>query len=365
MRNGRAKRRIFCAFLLAAAIAAAAAAATIRAQSVPDFSKLDPSCLLPEGRQHFSRPGGGYVLISTDARAESMVTLTSEDGRADERLGRAAYAVPFVYRCAAVSGNFLFLAGGNPEEDGVVRLFRFSLQDAARVLNRISNVSCDFSHGLRSAEDGAAVSLVTLPYGQEPGGGTPFRTYRFDPSRSDAEAAEVEDAVSSAHSASESGSGAPPESAVSPGTESPPSDPLSPQSTGWSDVPLQPEPFRFEAMVTVEDLRAQLAAQQRPVELRVAAADGTVLESGPVGTGALIEVMSGGVPESRVRAVISGDLTGEGTVTEGDSQALYDHLLHREPLSGFFLTAADLDRDGDVDTSDALLLKTKIQENFN
>lgn len=110
----------------------------------------------------------------------------------------------------------------------------------------------------------------------------------------------------------------------------------------------------------MNDLQRQLDAEGRGAAVRITAADGTPVASGSVGTGAVIEVLVNGVVESRVTAVVPGDLTGNGTLTPRDSALIYEYCIGRQNLSGYYLDAADVNRDGKVDTSDMLQIKSKI-----
>ncbi len=54
--------------------------------------------------------------------------------------------------------------------------------------------------------------------------------------------------------------------------------------------------------------------------------------------------------------VLFGDLDGNGEIDENDVFALQNHLLHDTPLTSARLSAADVDHDGNVNSSDLLLL---------
>lgn len=54
--------------------------------------------------------------------------------------------------------------------------------------------------------------------------------------------------------------------------------------------------------------------------------------------------------------VLFGDLDGDGEIGESDVFALQNHLLHKTPLTGARLSAADVDHDGNVSVSDLFLL---------
>lgn len=79
-------------------------------------------------------------------------------------------------------------------------------------------------------------------------------------------------------------------------------------------------------------------------------ADGKAIESGKVGTGATVTLRTG----ETVTIIIYGELTGEGNVNSRDLKAVLNHLSEKELLSGDALVAADVDKDGEITTKDAL-----------
>lgn len=114
--------------------------------------------------------------------------------------------------------------------------------------------------------------------------------------------------------------------------------------------------YVFSGPVAVEELAAEISTQPHGLRLRVTAPSGKERISGGVCTGDTVETLDAdGTVQSRVTAVIPGDLTGDGAVTDADLALLRDSLLNRESLSGIESRAADMDGDGHVDTSDLLL----------
>lgn len=83
---------------------------------------------------------------------------------------------------------------------------------------------------------------------------------------------------------------------------------------------------------------------------KIAKADGTVINSGKVGTGATVTFSTG----ETVTVIISGELTGEGNINSRDLKAVLNHLSEKELLTGSALLAADVDSDGKITTKDAL-----------
>lgn len=89
---------------------------------------------------------------------------------------------------------------------------------------------------------------------------------------------------------------------------------------------------------------------------KIAKADGSITESGQVGTGATITLSN----NESVTVIISGELTGEGNINSRDVKAILNHLSEKELLEGAFLTAADINLDGKIDTKDALMISQMI-----
>jgi hypothetical protein len=119
--------------------------------------------------------------------------------------------------------------------------------------------------------------------------------------------------------------------------------------------------YLFSHPVTVEELTAEISPQPHGLRLRVTAPSGENRASGRVCTGDAVETLDeGGAVQSRVTAVIPGDLTGDGAVTDAGLALMRDCLLNRESLSGLESRAADMDRNGLVDTSDLLLMEKNV-----
>lgn len=91
--------------------------------------------------------------------------------------------------------------------------------------------------------------------------------------------------------------------------------------------------------------------------LRAVKPNGTVISSGNVGTGTVIELQANGKLIDSVTVVVKGDLAGSGSITKRDERILYSYLNSGYELNGPYLQAADMNGDGCVDTLDLLLLK--------
>ncbi len=85
---------------------------------------------------------------------------------------------------------------------------------------------------------------------------------------------------------------------------------------------------------------------------KVRKADEKSIDNGKVGTGATISFGSG----ETITVIIYGELTGEGNINSRDAKTILNHLCEKEALNSPFLTAADVDKDGEVTTKDALMI---------
>ena len=94
--------------------------------------------------------------------------------------------------------------------------------------------------------------------------------------------------------------------------------------------------------------------------LRAVKPNGTIIESGNIGTGTVIELLTDDRVIDRLVALVKGDLVGSGNITSRDERLLYAHLNSDSNLSDVYLQAADLDGNNTVDTSDLLLLKKLV-----
>lgn len=169
-------------------------------------------------------------------------------------------------------------------------------------------------------------------------------------------------------------SSAPPEEPASSAPASAPSRPASSGGTQVFPVPSAAESappvegslvlkgdsdgfYRFSGPVTVEELAEEIRPQPHGLWVRVTSPSGTDRKSGSVCTGDTVDTLDAeGARQSRVIAVIPGDLTGSGSVTEESLVLAQDFLLHRGSLSRLESRAADMDENGAMDTSDLLLM---------
>ena len=99
-------------------------------------------------------------------------------------------------------------------------------------------------------------------------------------------------------------------------------------------------------------------------EIKIKARGGRWKQSGLLCTGDTLEIISGdGENVCEADIVVLGDLTGCGDITAKSCDLMYSYLSFDKDLTGCSLAAADMDRDGEVDTSDLLLMKRALWEN--
>lgn len=355
MRNKRWKHRLLALFVLVPAIVSVSCIFA-RAETYPDISGLGKMYVLSGNRQFFSRPGGGWILVSSSS-TQTMITPLLANGTPDCSAGTG---LPFVFQAAAAGGDWLYLSGNAASPANCLLIYRYGMAAGSILKNITPPVSCDFSRGMKTDASGN-VLLVTVPYGDTLSSASPFVAYRFvaqngatctgvpvqEPASSASLPVSSESASSAGPASSEVSSAAPSSSSA-----------VSSASSEASSAPgVPPQVYRFSSAVTVEQLRQTLAEQNLGETVFVTAPDGSEATAGPVGTGYLFTVSRSGRPDRTYSAVIPGDLTGAGAPDEASRALLYAHINNRAALSGTALNAADLNGDGTVDTADLLLLK--------
>lgn len=109
---------------------------------------------------------------------------------------------------------------------------------------------------------------------------------------------------------------------------------------------------------TAEKLLSGLSSEG---SVSIISSRGTV-KKGKVSTGDFVRtVYGGGSSYFDLPLVIYGDTDGDGNIAKSDAYALQQHLLNTNMLSGVYLEAADVNRDGAVDGLDALRIMKHIQ----
>ncbi len=115
----------------------------------------------------------------------------------------------------------------------------------------------------------------------------------------------------------------------------------------------------FSDSIPVESLAAVFGDEASCIS--VFSPDGTKRESGFVCTGDVIVLQDGNGKILRtVNVTVLGDLTRCGFATESGCSLLYGYLTGHDALPGDLLTAADMNRDGRVNTADLLQMKRKL-----
>ncbi len=92
--------------------------------------------------------------------------------------------------------------------------------------------------------------------------------------------------------------------------------------------------------------------------LRILKADGTELTSGYVGTGCILQSVSGSTVLAQKTVVVYGDATGDGKVTSTDYLLLKKYFQDTSVLEGVYLYAMDVTRDGKLLSADYLKVKS-------
>lgn len=137
-----------------------------------------------------------------------------------------------------------------------------------------------------------------------------------------------------------------------PETSSASSEPTSSPSSGTDPV--------FADSVRVESLPALFGSEAACVS--VFTPSGAKRESGFVCTGDIVVLGDkNGNAIRTVKVTVLGDLTRCGAVTENGCSLLYGYLTGLDSLPGDLLAAADMNRDGRVDTADLLKMKMKLR----
>ena len=90
--------------------------------------------------------------------------------------------------------------------------------------------------------------------------------------------------------------------------------------------------------------------------LSVVSSKGSAKTEGVVSTGDFVRTSDGNNAFFDLPAVVYGDTDGNGSIDELDMDALRQHLLGVDLLTGAYLTAADINKDGTVDSMDVLQL---------
>ena len=169
---------------------------------------------------------------------------------------------------------------------------------------------------------------------------------------------ESSSAGSSSSAASSAAASAPSQAASSPESSS---------SSGWEESAASSQPgklseYVFPSAVTVEELKTEIADKlSAGCTIQITPASGGNRATGRICTGDVIRVLNpDGSGQSAVRAVVLGDVARVGGPDSQAKTLLYRYLTGQEEFDSEQEAAADLNRDGKIDTSDLLLLKKKL-----
>lgn len=92
---------------------------------------------------------------------------------------------------------------------------------------------------------------------------------------------------------------------------------------------------------------------------------GVKIESGKIGTGCEIRLVRRGVVKDRLTFFLQGDINGDGAISRKDTELLTQALLQKAALSPLQQSAADCDKDGQVDSVDLYRIALLILDSGN
>lgn len=112
---------------------------------------------------------------------------------------------------------------------------------------------------------------------------------------------------------------------------------------------------------TVSRFRESLGVSKNNVQ--IFKHDNTPKNSGYIGT-AMTVIVNSDNSKAEYKTLVKGELTGEGNINSKDVDAAFDILLGKEASDELFLSAADINDDNVINTTDLLLL-SKMCETLN
>lgn len=74
-------------------------------------------------------------------------------------------------------------------------------------------------------------------------------------------------------------------------------------------------------------------------------------------TGSIVKIQKGTKTYTKFTNIVSGDITGEGTINSSDLLRIRRHLLGEKTLSGIYFIAADVNHDDSINSSDLLKMR--------
>ncbi len=79
-----------------------------------------------------------------------------------------------------------------------------------------------------------------------------------------------------------------------------------------------------------------------------------------IGTGMTVKLISGSIEKMSLKAIVTGDLNGDGKVTLTDYVMMKSHLIGKKILSGAYAGASDINGDSRITLTDFIMLKAHI-----
>lgn len=137
-------------------------------------------------------------------------------------------------------------------------------------------------------------------------------------------------------------------------------------SSAASSSDAQKSVYVFAHSITVDEVRypADSSMESGKYRIIVTTASGVRRGNGYVCTGDEIHVFNdSGEAIDTMTAVILGDLTHCGKVSDNGCAMLYNYLTNQRSMDSEALAAADINQDGVVDTADLLCMKKELMSN--
>ncbi len=137
------------------------------------------------------------------------------------------------------------------------------------------------------------------------------------------------------------------------GSEPPKTDGIEYTCENYSILPESKTICKIDCKTSVTKFKSSFSHKDRVV---IYDRNNKPYTSGHIGTG-MTAVFANDSGKTVYTLCVTGDITGEGNVNTLDLNEMFDYLLLKRPLSGYELTAADINCDGMVTNKDLLLLE--------
>ena len=106
---------------------------------------------------------------------------------------------------------------------------------------------------------------------------------------------------------------------------------------------------------TLTDFKRNLIIPAGNLEIK--SMSGNILNSGKVGTGAVLSLYQDGVLKDQLTVIIYGDLNGDSSIGSADIKLAENYLLGKEQLNDAAKIAFDVNHTGNCNSLDLLLMK--------